>query len=141
MVVGEFVGTPTTSHEKLIAIGSCEHHGPLSTAVLVNDHPPQPSESAQVRRLTPAGSSHQEPIRDRCDIDDHFLRVASERTSVVPSRGERESHDHGERHYQLRPDVCESLQLSEYAHDSPPWRNCVYAASNPAVAVRERLRT
>lgn len=55
----------------------------------------QPSESAQVRRPTRTGSSHLAPLQaiivDCIGAGKHFLRVASERTPIVPKRGESES--------------------------------------------------
>jgi hypothetical protein len=70
----------------------------------MNDHTGQPSESAQVRRLTRTGSSHlatiQAIIVDRRGAGKRFIHMTTERTPIVPERGERESHDHGERHYQ-----------------------------------------
>src|SRR5262249_33277181 len=76
-------------HEKLIAIGGGKLFGPLSTAVLMNDHHVGLlNESAQVRRLTRAGPGSIMRI------------VASERTPIGPVCGKRESYNRGERHHQ-----------------------------------------
>jgi hypothetical protein len=104
-----------------IAIGSDKLRGSLSAAVVrINDHTGQPSESAQVRRLTRIDTSHlatiQAIIGDRLGFGSSEHIVASdERTPIVPECGKREPHNRGERHHQ----ACRS-PVVRLEHDFTP---------------------
>ena len=68
---------------------------------------------AQVRRLAPAGSSHQESLGDRYDIDDHFRRVASERTSISsPSAGSASPPLAGSAITSCQPDASDGSSIA-----------------------------
>jgi hypothetical protein len=72
---------------EFIAIGSGKLRDPLSTAIITNDHTGQPSELAQVRRLTRTDSGHlatsQASIVDRRRAGEDFIHMAAERTPIV----------------------------------------------------------
>src|SRR5215510_3840952 len=91
----------------------------VSAAILTNDHTGQPSESAQVRRLTRIDTSHlatiQAIIGDPIGLGTSKQIVAAEQTPIVPECGKRESHNRGERHHQ----ACRSPAVS-LEHDFTP---------------------
>ena len=71
-----------------IAIGRGKLRDPRGTTVLCHDHTGQPSESAQVRRITRTGSrhlaTHRAIIVDRLGAGKRFIHMAYERTPIVP---------------------------------------------------------